>query len=788
MADTAEAGAGTAFSACLLCSDSFPVDSGVLCRPPVGTQAGAGAVGAEAAGTEGSHFVCRECLNKYAREQLAGEHMNEGKLRCPYIHAVGAGRIEPQHRCSAPPWTAFDLQHVLESATFAAMVQGLHAALKLREDIIEAQRRELAEAHRHGAGQGGHGQVAQVARDILEQAGPGGEAERIERIRKRIVEQVFNMYCPRCRAVFVDYSGCDALTCTACGCSFCALCLIDCGRNAHRHVVERHGGLWGGAEHFKSVHAHRRLGLLQAAVSALDDHGRPFQDALLRALQADLDGVGLRAEQVRREGEGVARMAAPAHVAPAPAPTPVHLGPAAPHHPRLARHVVALMHAHAPPVFPEEQEEEETPEEAARMRRLRREYNRRLEAMQRQWDRRHGHGHGGGGEGGEGGVPLEVLERRFEGVPRELQVGIQAYLDARLPPGAGGPQSVQAWIDLLPPLFAAPRARLGSRHYERCSLAANARVVGAQEHFYVYSLANMPAGGAQEWVYDHFCPHLTCAVSPRCGLCLDPLLPRLDVDNIVTHHYAWADARHRAFARQAAEERERVYMGAHRARLDAYARALCRKVCGLALGGGRPGAAVGAGGREALLQYRNRLEQLGRAAVPAVYSEAGVDLCAILSEEVARAPGAAAPDPPGRVPVPNPAWAPAAHVAAAFGPGRARGGDAAAAAVGQGDGEGAGEADPDPVPDLDEEDLRQLAAIDEAVAQAEQQQRRGGVDPPGAHVAGVAWHQSAEERADFVSQLQRQLEAYEGRPLDEEERRWDAETLQEAILAYMAAE
>lgn len=37
-------------------------------------------------------------------------------------------------------------------------------------------------------------------------------------------------------------TGCFALTCHHCGCGFCAICLNDCGKDAHNHCREV-GGL-----------------------------------------------------------------------------------------------------------------------------------------------------------------------------------------------------------------------------------------------------------------------------------------------------------------------------------------------------------------------------------------------------------------------------------------------------------------------------------------------------------------------------------------------------------------
>jgi hypothetical protein len=60
----------------------------------------------------------------------------------------------------------------------------------------------------------------------------------VKRHTDAIVERFVNASCPRCRAVFVDFSGCTALTCgvSSCKAGFCAWCLMDCGRDAHQHV------------------------------------------------------------------------------------------------------------------------------------------------------------------------------------------------------------------------------------------------------------------------------------------------------------------------------------------------------------------------------------------------------------------------------------------------------------------------------------------------------------------------------------------------------------------------
>lgn len=76
------------------------------------------------------------------------------------------------------------------------------------------------------------GRAAAVGYGAQQRAAPAANAtveERVQLYRRMIVEEVFTLRCPRCRVAFIDYTGCDALTCGACAAKFCAICLKDCG-------------------------------------------------------------------------------------------------------------------------------------------------------------------------------------------------------------------------------------------------------------------------------------------------------------------------------------------------------------------------------------------------------------------------------------------------------------------------------------------------------------------------------------------------------------------------------
>ncbi|GFH53878.1 hypothetical protein CTEN210_10354 [Chaetoceros tenuissimus] len=68
---------------------------------------------------------------------------------------------------------------------------------------------------------------------------------KARQIFNRITEDI-NLKCPRCSTVFHDYDGCNALKCRvdSCNAAFCAICLHDCGDNAHPHVREKHGNVF----------------------------------------------------------------------------------------------------------------------------------------------------------------------------------------------------------------------------------------------------------------------------------------------------------------------------------------------------------------------------------------------------------------------------------------------------------------------------------------------------------------------------------------------------------------
>jgi len=95
-------------------------------------------------------------------------------------------------------------------------------------------------------------------------------SEKARKLFNELCERL-NLKCPRCEAVFHDYDGCNALSCgvASCKAGFCAICLEDCGHDAHPHVRKAHGDYFDKAafERSKSLRAKSEIDKLMASLS-----------------------------------------------------------------------------------------------------------------------------------------------------------------------------------------------------------------------------------------------------------------------------------------------------------------------------------------------------------------------------------------------------------------------------------------------------------------------------------------------------------------------------------------
>ena len=126
------------------------------------------------------------------------------------------------------------------------------------------------------------------------------EQREVHTARIRI-ESMLNLSCPRCGAVFLDFSGSMALTCSAagCGCGFCAWCLQDCGneKDAHHHVANEcrakppgQDRFFGDIEVWKRVHRERVGREIQ---EFLNPKPEALQEQILAACRQQLADFGL---------------------------------------------------------------------------------------------------------------------------------------------------------------------------------------------------------------------------------------------------------------------------------------------------------------------------------------------------------------------------------------------------------------------------------------------------------------------------------------------------------------
>jgi hypothetical protein len=101
--------------------------------------------------------------------------------------------------------------------------------------------------------------------------------EKVLQMYNSVVESL-NLTCPRCKMVFDDYDGCHALTCgnVSCYAKFCAICLEDCGQDAHTHVQEMHGDLHGKNMFYESRDA-RAKKTISDFLAELREKGESFE-------------------------------------------------------------------------------------------------------------------------------------------------------------------------------------------------------------------------------------------------------------------------------------------------------------------------------------------------------------------------------------------------------------------------------------------------------------------------------------------------------------------------------
>eukprot|EP01012_Entosiphon_sulcatum_P068585 TRINITY_DN9884_c0_g1_i4.p1 TRINITY_DN9884_c0_g1~~TRINITY_DN9884_c0_g1_i4.p1 ORF type:complete len:1080 (+),score=153.92 TRINITY_DN9884_c0_g1_i4:57-3242(+) len=229
-----------------------------------------------------AHRVCLECL-----PGLVDMHLEPVRLRASLGDIPCPGLQDNNAACAAQPWRQAEILPLLPAAVRDRYVAALQGLLRV-----------VTQAPVPGAAAPAANAVPAPARAPALKPAARAVAERevdVAGLRARLLDAL-NLRCPRCATVFHDYDGCDALTCAACGAGFCAVCLADCGTDAHRHCAQVHGNVYGGRDNFERVHRVRRERLITEFLQELPEQ---TARALIVSVEKDLRDLGHRVENIR---------------------------------------------------------------------------------------------------------------------------------------------------------------------------------------------------------------------------------------------------------------------------------------------------------------------------------------------------------------------------------------------------------------------------------------------------------------------------------------------------------
>jgi len=221
-----------------------------------------------------THFYCLECFQGgYANNQLSPEYRQQFKAHgCKF-----------SCRCCEP--RVILLKGEEREIVNLLGNEGFLKYSKVREEI--AQLNAVEELR------------IQLRQQIQKEIEDEMHAERrVARHRLLIIENILTLHCPRCKSVIHDFEGCFAVRHNkdlgGCGCSFCAWCLLDCGKDAHPHVRKcklnpRPGSLGDSAEDeadLKRVQNERRqASILKYILDSVQEEDR---EKVAKAIEGDL--------------------------------------------------------------------------------------------------------------------------------------------------------------------------------------------------------------------------------------------------------------------------------------------------------------------------------------------------------------------------------------------------------------------------------------------------------------------------------------------------------------------
>ena len=226
------------------------------------------------------HFICRRCFNKDII-RLSSDSYHLFKQRGCQMICVGCKEvIEDRFTCNLIDQSGLAAFNLAKKRFHEEMlVQEYEGRMhRMREDV---EREIIAANHRHAV---------------------------LIKHSNHIIEEILTIKCPNrsCKIPFImddSFSECFSLQCMGCGHNFCGWCLVDCGTDAHAHVIgcrpERtsprglfpqndNNGRHSAKYYFDRVHGPRRA---EAVKAYLDCNSLPCEDrkAIIRSVSETWD-------------------------------------------------------------------------------------------------------------------------------------------------------------------------------------------------------------------------------------------------------------------------------------------------------------------------------------------------------------------------------------------------------------------------------------------------------------------------------------------------------------------
>ena len=224
------------------------------------------------------HFFCDHCFNHHvqteAEKELCDISKREAQVFCPLRKKYNEAWL-----CNcATPYSEYTIAGHTSEAVFCVYLDGKR---RLEEHRLVTEMEQDFEAR--------------MERERARIATLKEEELRVEQTCRHIQERILTLKCPRCAAAFLDFEGCFALTCHRCHCGFCAYCLVDCGKDAHKHVPrckhnQRGQGLFGKNEDFQAAQHQRRERMLQEYLATVGAHVRA---KVVVACKRDFEDLGM---------------------------------------------------------------------------------------------------------------------------------------------------------------------------------------------------------------------------------------------------------------------------------------------------------------------------------------------------------------------------------------------------------------------------------------------------------------------------------------------------------------